>query len=413
MALLPLPLLDYQRYGRQMILDGFGLSGQVKLKQSSVVVVGAGGLGCPALQYLAAAGVGTIGIIDDDIVELSNLQRQILHAESSLGIPKAESAADSAKRWALCKHIHTLELMRIRINSSIRVDVIKDRLTAQNALDILCGYDIILDCTDNAPTRYLLSDASVILKKPLVSGAAQKYEGQLVIYSLGPDGPCYRCLFPKPPAPEAAGTCEETGILGVVTGIIGNLQALETIKLLTGLHEMKPSMLLFSALGTPPFRSIKLRSRKADCVACGNKDFNLSMIMETDYVQVCGGPRPDWVQLGLANGHAGHRATVQDLKKLLDEGQTLNLIDVRPSTEFGICQLASARGVPLHELVAKPESYLPADRNTPTYILCRLGNDSQIAADALRSSRPNCEIRDVIGGLRAWSKEIDPNFPIY
>lgn len=310
---------------------------------------------------------------------------------------KAESAAESISR----------------INSSIHVDVIKSRLTPQNALEILSRYNIILDCTDNAPTRYLLSDVAVVLKKPLVSGAAQKYEGQLVIYSLGPDGPCYRCLFPKPPAPEAAGTCEETGILGAVTGIVGNLQALETIKLITGLHEMKPSMLLFSALGSPPFRSIKLRSRKADCAACGNQDFNLNMITETDYVQACGGPRPDWVQRGLASGNTGYRVNVKELKKILDEGRSVNLIDVRPSTEFGICQLGSAQGVPLHELVAKPEAYLPADHTIPTYILCRLGNDSQIAADALRSSRPNSEVWDVIGGLQAWSREIDPNFPIY
>ncbi|KXN84563.1 Adenylyltransferase and sulfurtransferase MOCS3 [Leucoagaricus sp. SymC.cos] len=393
-ATLPLPLLDYQRYGRQMILDGFGLSGQVKLSQSSVVVVGAGGLGCPVLQYLAAAGVGNIGIIDDDVVELSNLQRQILHAESSVGIHKAESAADSVKR----------------INTAVRVDVITSRLTSLNALEVLSRYDIILDCTDNAPTRYLLSDVAVILKKPLISGAAQKYEGQLAIYNLGSDGPCYRCLFPKPPAPESAGTCEETGILGAVTGIIGNLQALETIKLIT---DIKPSMLLFSAISSPPFRSIKLRSRKADCIACGNKDFSLSDIAETDYVQACGGLRPNWVQLGLANGRAGHRATVKELKKALDEGEAINFIDVRPPTEFGICQLQSSRNVSLNELVARPEAYLPDDAEIPTYIVCRLGNDSQIAAKALRSCRPDSSIQDVIGGLRAWSKEIDDNFPIY
>ncbi|EKM78574.1 hypothetical protein AGABI1DRAFT_40960 [Agaricus bisporus var. burnettii JB137-S8] len=392
-------LLDYQRYGRQMILDGFGLPGQVKLKQSSIVVVGAGGLGCPALQYLAAAGVGIIGIVDDDLVELSNLQRQILHSESSIGIHKAESAASSLGR----------------INSSIQVNVITSRLTPQNALEILGGYDIILDCTDNAPTRYLLSDIAVILKKPLVSGAAQKYEGQLAIYNLGPDGPCYRCLFPKPPAPENAGTCEETGILGVVTGIIGNLQALETIKLVTGLHsaDRKPSMTLFSALGSPPFRYIKLRSRKADCFACGRKDFSLDMIAETDYVQVCGGPRPNWIERGLVDGVAGYRATVKDLKNVLDSGQEIHLLDVRPSTEFGICRLPSSQNVPLAELVAKPDVYLPKAAATPMYIICRLGNDSQIAAEALRSIRPDGRIQDIIGGLKAWSNTIDPNFPIY
>jgi len=220
-------------------------------------------------------------------------------------------------------------LHNIRINSSIKVDVIRSRLTSQNALDILGHYDILLDCTDNAPTRYLLSDVAVVLRKPLVSGAAQKYEGQLVVYNLGSDGPCYRCLFPKPPAPEVAGTCEETGILGVVTGIIGSLQALETIKLITGLQgdikserfnydslltptsEMTPSMLLFSALSSQPFRSVKLRSRKQDCVVCGSQDFDLRSVTETDYIQTCGGPRPDWIQRGLLHGQAGRRITVK------------------------------------------------------------------------------------------------------
>ena len=209
------------------------------------------------------------------------------------------------------------------------MNVIRSRLTSQNALDLLGYYDILLDCTDNAPTRYLLSDVAVVLRKPLVSGAAQKYEGQLVVYNLGSDGPCYRCLFPKPPVPEVAGTCEETGILGAVTGIIGNLQALETIKLITGLQgdikserfncdslltpktETKPSMLLYSALSYPPFRFVKLRSRKKDCVTCGNQDFDLRSITETDYIQTCGGPRPDWIQRGLLHGQAERRITVR------------------------------------------------------------------------------------------------------
>jgi len=374
-------------------------------------LIGAGGLGAPLGLYLAAAGIGTIGIVDDDMVELSNLQRQILHTESSLGEHKAKSAADSIKR----------------VNSSVQVDIIPTRLTSTNASKILGKYDIILDCTDNGPTRYLLSDMAVVLKKPLVSGAAQKYEGQLAVYNLGPDGPCYRCLFPKPPVQETIGTCEETGILGTVTGIIGNLQALETIKLITGLHDRKPSMLLFSALGSPPFRSIRLRSRKANCTACGRKDFDLRVIADTDYVQACGGPRPDWIERGLAR--TGCRTTVKDLKQILDSGQHVHLLDVRPSTEFGICQLPSSQSqflfrnrwgclhvnpdVPLPEIVASPDEHLPRDAKIPTYVICRLGNDSQIAAEALRTIHPEGNIQDVIGGLRAWSKEIDTKFPVY
>ncbi|KAF8656787.1 hypothetical protein AX16_002339 [Volvariella volvacea WC 439] len=218
MSALPLP--EYLRYGRQMILDGFGLQAQLKLRVSSIAVVGAGGLGCPALQYLAAAGVGTLGIFDHDRVELSNLHRQVLHDEGNIGMYKAESAAQSIKR----------------INPNTTVNAIVAAIEPSNALSLLSPYDIILDCTDNAPTRYLLSDVAVTLGKPLVSGAAQKYEGQLCVYNLHPNGPCYRCLFPRPPARESMASCAETGVLGVVTGIIGNLQALEAIKLAAGLH---------------------------------------------------------------------------------------------------------------------------------------------------------------------------------
>ncbi|KAG5653797.1 hypothetical protein H0H81_010467 [Sphagnurus paluster] len=347
-----LPLLDYQRYGRQMILDGFGLSGQLKLQEASVVVVGAGGLGCPALQ----------------------------------------------------------------LNSHLIVDAIITALSAENAISLLGPYDIILDCTDNAPTRYLLSDTAVALGKPLVSGAAQKFEGQLCVYNLGDAGPCYRCLYPKPPAQEMVGTCEETGILGAVTGVIGNLQALEAIKIITGLHDKKPTLLLYSALGLPPFRSIKLRSRKPTCPACGTAEERLGKISEIDYVQFCGGPRPDWETRGLVNGETGARASVKELEAALAGETTVHLLDVRPETEYGICQLYSSINVPLNRLVANPLEYLPINPSTKTYVVCRLGNDSQIAADALRSVSLDgsaANVKDVVGGLRAWSREVDPAFPVY
>ncbi|KAF8058719.1 hypothetical protein FPV67DRAFT_1428363 [Lyophyllum atratum] len=395
-----LPLEDYQRYGRQMILDGFGLPGQLKLQEASVVVVGAGGLGCPALQYLGAAGIGRIGIIDHDHVELSNLGRQILHNEGTIGMSKAESAAQALRR----------------LNSHLVVDVFSVAISALNAVSLLDAYDIILDCTDNAPTRYLLSDTAVALKKPLVSGAAQKYEGQLCVYNLGDDGPCYRCLYPKPPAQEMVGTCEETGILGAVTGVIGNLQALETIKIIIGLHEKKPTLLLFSALGSPPFRNIKLRSRKPSCPACGTAEEKLSTIQYIDYVQFCGGPRPDWERRGLVEGEAGARVSSKELDAAMKSTKAINLLDVRPETEYGICQLPSSINIPLNRLVANPVEYLPSDSTTETYVVCRLGNDSQIAADALRSAYPDGRVglvKDVVGGLKAWAKEVDSKFPVY
>ncbi|KAI0270801.1 hypothetical protein BGY98DRAFT_1091241 [Russula aff. rugulosa BPL654] len=381
-----------------MILDGIGLPGQLKLQQAAVVVVGAGGLGCPALQYLAAAGVGRIGIIDHDVVELSNLQRQTLHTESRLGNLKAESAAYALKQ----------------INSRLHVDAIADALTPANARALLESYDVILDCTDNPATRYLLSDTAVLLGKPLVSGAAQRFDGQLCTYNLGPEGPCYRCLFPRPPSSEAAPSCEETGILGAVTGVIGSLQALEAIKVIVGLHDEQPTLLIYAALGVPPFRSIKLRKRRATCLACGTEGEKVGKIEDMDYVQFCGGPRPDWETLGLnPSSDTGSRITANELRGIIESKKQVRILDVRPRTEFGICHLPLSIHVPLYDLVANPSDYVSSEFET--YVVCRLGNDSQIAADALRSTRPDPTfvIKDLVGGLRAWSRDADPGFPVY
>ncbi|TFK86712.1 hypothetical protein K466DRAFT_663574 [Polyporus arcularius HHB13444] len=404
-----LPLEDYRRYGRQMILDGFGLGGQIKLHQASVVVVGAGGLGCPALQYLAAAGIGTIGIVDHDTVEMSNLQRQVLHTEARVGVPKALSAAEAIKQ----------------LNSRVKVKPVTDALTAANALELLAPYDLILDCTDNLPTRYLLSDTAVRLGKPLVSGAAQQFEGQLCTYNLPLKsdpagsaeepgrGPCFRCLFPKPPAPEMAGSCEELGVLGAVTGVIGNLQALEAVKILTGLYDGKPSLLMFSALGMPPFRSVKLRSRRAACPACGVEGETVGKIEETDYVAFCGGERPDWVARGLVEGTEDSRIRAKELKMALDDAERRpRILDVRPRTEFGICHIPGSTNVPIKELLSNPDAGWTADEET-VYVVCRLGNDSQLAVDALRNAGRKGVVKDLVGGLRAWAQEVDESFPIY
>ncbi|OSX59064.1 hypothetical protein POSPLADRAFT_1152237 [Postia placenta MAD-698-R-SB12] len=394
-----LPLEDYQRYGRQMILNGFGLPGQLKLQHASVAVVGAGGLGCPALQYLAAAGVGRIGIIDHDRVELSNLQRQILHTEARVGMHKALSAAEALKQ----------------INSRVQVDAHTTALTPANAAALLAPYDLVLDCTDNLPTRYLLSDTAVRLRRALVSGAAQQLDGQLCVYNLGPGaGPCFRCLFPRAPAPEAAGSCAELGVLGAVTGVVGALQAAEAVKLLTGLHDGKPTMLMYSALGAPPFRSIKLRARRPTCAACGAEGERVGRIEETDYVAFCGGARPDWVARGLAEGRPDSRVRATELKRVLDSGKHVRVIDVRPPTEFGICRLPGSMNIPIKELVANPsQSVLGDEEDTETYVVCRLGNDSQLAVEALRNANARGTVKDVIGGLRAWAKEVDEAFPVY
>jgi len=272
---------------------------------------------------------------------------------------------------------------------------VTEALSASNAVSLLNSYDVIMDCTDNSPTRYLLSDTAVYLGKPL-------------------DGPCYRCLFPKPPAQEMTGTCEETGILGVVTGVIGNMQALETIKIVTGLHEGDASLLLFSALRNPPFRTVKLRSRKPTCPACGKESRKMGEIQDIDYVAFCGGPKPDWETRGLVDASHATRIQAKDLKAVLDSKDEAQIIDVRPKTEFGICQLPGSINIPLNDLVADPASHFPLDGKAKSiYVVCRLGNDSQIAADAVRGQSGATVVMDLIGCLKAWTKYVDPSFPVY
>lgn len=295
------------------------------------------------------------------------------------------------------------------------MDAIADALSPANARALLESYDVILDCTDNPATRYLLSDTAVLLGKPLVSGAAQRFDGQLCTYNLGPEGPCYRCLFPKPPASsEATPSCEETGILGAVTGVIGSLQALEAIRVIVGLHDEQPSLLIYAALGVPPFRSIKLRKRRAACPACGTEGEKVGKVEDIDYVQFCGGPRPDWETLGLNPGsNTASRITANELRGIIESKKPVRILDVRPKTEFGICHLPLSIHVPLYNLVANPGDHVSSEFET--YVVCRLGNDSQIAADALRSARPDPTfvIKDLVGGLRAWSRDVDPGFPVY
>ncbi|KAG8954259.1 Urmylation protein [Tulasnella sp. 424] len=391
---LPMTLSEYRRYGRQMILEGIGLPGQLKLKNASVLVVGAGGLGCPAIQYLAAAGVGTLGIVDHDIVELSNLQRQILHSDATIGVAKAQSAKAAAER----------------LQPLIKVVPHVCSLDPINARDILSKYDIILDCTDNLPTRYLLSDTAVLVGKPLVSGAALKFDGQLCVYNLGSAGPCYRCIFPKPPKRDGEGSCEEVGVLGVVTGVIGTLQAMEAIKIITGLHDEQPSLLIFSALSSPSFRTMKLRGRRPNCPSCGgDPSMRDRFVGEQDYVAFCGGETPDLEETGKIDisGRIKPQALADSLKET-----NATIIDVRSPTEFSICHLPGSINVPLSLLEREPANHI--SQASDTFVVCRLGNDSQIAASVLRSvSGDSAKVYDLVGGLRAWSKEVNPLFPIY
>ncbi|KAI0035506.1 hypothetical protein K488DRAFT_82949 [Vararia minispora EC-137] len=387
---------DYERYGRQMIIEPFGLQGQLRLQNASVLVVGAGGLGCPALQYLAAAGVGKITIVDHDTVDLSNLQRQILHTEARIGTNKAESATIALRQ----------------LNSLITVTPYPHALTSANAPALLAAHDIALDCTDNAPTRYLLSDTAARARIPLVSGAAQQLAGHIAVLALGTDGPCYRCVFPRPPPPALQSSCAETGILGAVVGVIGALQALEAVKILSGIADAaeQPRMLFYDALAAPPFRSVKLRPRRKDCAACGEP--GARAMLDKDYIRFCGGPRPDWLRLGMLADAGTDRLCAAEVRECIGQLGAC-VLDVRPRAEFGICRLPSSTHAPLDAVVADPHAHVPVGA-TDVLVVCRLGNDSQVAADAIRAARiDGVRVRDLVGGLRAWAREVDPEFPVY
>lgn len=324
----PMALDEYQLYGRQMILPEIGLNGQLKLRNSRVLVVGAGGLGCPALTYLVGAGVGSIGIVDNDEVELSNGHRQFLHNRPG------ESKVDSCIRY-----------MR-QLNPRVAIQGFKTRLVPSNAFDIFASYDIVLDCTDGPATRYLISDVAVALRKPVVSGSALKLDGQLVVLCHN-DGPCYRCLFPVPPPTSTVLSCGEGGILGPVVGTIGVLQALACIHLLTSPETFTPTMLLFNASTfAPSFRTVRLRGRKADCPACGIKRITQSIIESegSENSELCSADVPTVERMDRhveSIGAEEYNAVLQNRDLASDHV----LLDVRDENQFAICALPNSHSM--------------------------------------------------------------------
>lgn len=464
---LPMSLAEYARYGRQMILPDFGLPGQLRLRDAKVLVVGAGGLGCPAVQYLAAAGVGQISILDHDVVEPSNLARQILHSDATVGMHKAVSAAKAAKQ----------------INPYIKAVPLSEALSTTNARQMMRGQDLVLDCTDNPLTRYLISDAAVLEGVEVVSGAAQGYDGQLVVLHkrikpefAGPKasaaaasgqvvrGPCYRCLFPKAPRPDEVTNCEDGGVLGGITGLVGTMQALEAVKILAGIGEDTPPILtLVSPLTSTPFRCVKIRPRRiATCRSCGDpSQVSEPMItnLETeDYVSFCG-----------LNAQAEADGALPRTKVGSMDPKAL-VVDVRPTVEHGITKLDGSLNLPIQSLLKDPKDawqkiHSAQRQNSASSVLvvCKKGNDSRLAVKALlqhqnemlEQERKRAEeekaraaalpkapahplddiaaaaetetktsaskaqtitalqISDLIGGLRAYSKEKDPDFPVY
>ncbi|KAF4347511.1 hypothetical protein F8388_020367 [Cannabis sativa] len=393
------------RYSRHLLLPSFGVQGQSNLLKSSIVVVGAGGLGSPALLYLAACGVGRLGIVDHDVVELNNMHRQIIHTEQYIGQPKVKSAA------AACRSV----------NSSIKIVEHTEALRTSNALEILGQYDIVVDATDNAPSRYMISDCCVVLGKPLVSGAALGLEGQLTVYNYN-GGPCYRCLFPTPPPSTACQRCADSGVLGVVPGVIGCLQALEAIKIASAVGEpLSGRMLLLDALSAR-IRIVTIRGRSLQCEVCGeNSSFTNKKFKEFNYEKFTQTPLSSSpMKLNLLEEDS--RISTTELKEKIVKGEAYVLVDVRPEHHFKIVSLPGSLNIPLRSLEARlPEisSALEEESNkagsgsgAQLYVMCRRGNDSQRAVQSLHKLGFT-SAKDILGGLEGWARDVDPNLPMY
>jgi adenylyltransferase/sulfurtransferase len=370
-----------QRYSRHICLSEVGLEGQQKLRSARVLCIGAGGLGSPIALYLAAAGVGTLGIVDFDAVDASNLQRQVLHGTGDVGRAKTDSARDAVNR----------------VNPDVNVELHKTRLTSANAMAVIEPYDIVVDCTDNFPTRYLVNDACVLLNKPNVYGSISRFEGQASVFAPHLGGPCYRCLFPEPPPPGSIPSCAEAGVLGILPGLIGTIQATEIIKLILGKGlPLINRLLLIDALSMK-FREIKLR-RDPECPLCGEKP-TLTRLM--DYEQFCGTrpapPNPDEV-------------TVFDMKKALDTPSLgIEVIDVRDPDEYQLAHVPGTRLMPLGTL---PEHVGELDPGQTYYLHCKSGMRSLRAVRFLREHGFDA-VKSVKGGILAWADQIDPKVPKY
>ena len=374
-----------KRYSRHLILPEVGLAGQKKICSTSVLCIGAGGLGSPIGMYLAAAGIGKLGIVDFDTVDYSNLQRQILHTTKDVGRSKAESAKETINQ----------------LNPDVEVVLHNTRITSENALDLIRQYDIVVDGTDNFPTRYLTNDACVLLKKPNVYGSIFRFEGQASVFAPHLGGPCYRCMFPEPPPPGMVPSCAEGGVLGVLPGIIGCIQTTEILKLALGQGtSLIGRFLVFNALDMK-FRELKLR-RDPTCPVCGENPTIKELI---DYEMFCGmtpeESEPD------ANPD---EVTVQEMKRALEgAGLNIRVIDVREPDEYEICHVD---GVPLFPLSTLQERFTELDPNQRLYIHCKSGVRSLKALNFLREQGFKY-VKSVKGGISAWADEIDPNVPKY
>jgi sulfur-carrier protein adenylyltransferase/sulfurtransferase len=377
---LTLSPAELVRYARHLTLPEVGTAGQARLQQARVLLVGAGGLGSPAALYLAAAGVGTLGIVDGDAVELSNLQRQILHGTAAVGTPKT----DSARR--------RLE----DLNPQVRVECHPVRLTAANALDLLGRYDLALDGSDNFPTRYLVNDASVLLRKPYVYGSIFRFDGQVSVFAA-PGGPCYRCLFADPPPPDLVPNCAEAGVLGVLPGLVGSLQALEVIKWILGAGESLVGRLLLVDALRVRFRELSV-SRDPACQVCGESPTVTELIDYEAFCSVGSG--------GTQNG--GSELTPTELLERLGGGATPLVVDVREPWEWEIARIAGSRLLPLGDL---PDRLAELDSAAEIVTVCHKGKRSLMAQQLLQGA--GFKARSLAGGIDAWAAAVDPGMARY
>ncbi|HLY97955.1 MAG TPA: molybdopterin-synthase adenylyltransferase MoeB [Candidatus Angelobacter sp.] len=371
------------RYSRHLIMPEVGMEGQQKLKAARVLCIGAGGLGSPLALYLAAAGVGTLGLVDFDVVDFTNLQRQVIHHTSDVGRPKLQSAKEKIAA----------------INPFVNVKLFETRLTSENALRIFDGFDIIVDGTDNFPTRFLVNDACVLSGKPNVYGSIFRFEGQASVFAAK-DGPCYRCLYPEPPPPGMVPSCAEGGVLGILPGLVGLIQATEAIKLILGAGEpLIGRLLLVDALGMR-FRELKLR-KNPDCVVCGTHPTVTKLI---DYEQFCGirGEEKPVISSGVPE------ISVEELKQRLDAKDDLFILDVREPHEYKICNL-NGHLIPLNDL---PKRMSELDSSKEIVVHCRSGARSAKAVAFLEQAGFT-KVKNLAGGVLAWSERIDPKMPRY
>lgn len=375
---------EVKRYSRHLIMPEVGVEGQKRLKSGSILLIGAGGLGSPLGLYLAAAGVGRLGLVDFDVVDFSNLQRQIIHGTPDVGKPKLQSARERIQA----------------INPEVRVDGYETKITRANALDLIRPYDLVIDGTDNFPTRYLVNDACVLLKKPNIYGSIFRFDGQASVFVPG-EGPCYRCLYPEPPPPGEVPSCAEGGVLGILPGIIGCIQATEAIKLLLGQGSpLVGRLMLYDALQMS-FREFKIR-RNPKCPVCGDKPTITELI---DYDQFCGIRG----QEAPAPAPAGGDISVEELKKRLDRGEKVLILDVRNPPEYDICRIAGSKLVPLPDL---PQRLSELDPEQEMVVHCKSGMRSAKAIAFLRQ-QGFTKLRNMTGGILAWAEKIDRTMPTY